>query len=166
MSQGEPFDFRKIMQNVDPAAKGQVFREGIYDHFEIINARLSPMIWALAWDEMVKAKGDPMVLNAVLNAVVSAVTVFAVSCMEDEAFLEEMIDKMAVNMRNCFAQRLEARELVCTNAQGHGRALLLERAVPGMRDCVSQTGEGLAGLSKMMVELAKMVQDLKNRGGA
>lgn len=163
MSQGDGFDFRKLL-NVD--GDPGLTREAIYEEFEQINARLSPMIWALVWDEMLKAKGNPLVLNAVLNSVVAATSVFVAASIDDPSFLDEIVEKAGMNIRNCYEQREEARSIFAEAAQGQGRALLLERTVPGMREAISHTGTGLETLTKMMLQLATMVQDLKDRGDA
>lgn len=165
MSQGEEgagkpaFDFRNLI-NMDPAAKDQLLRGEIYDQFEQVNQRLSPMIWALAWREMEKANGDGIVLNAILNSVVSAVAMFVAASVDDEGFIEEICEKLQTNFRNCYAQRATAREIIGTSAPGVGRAMLIEESLPGIRDLVAQVSKGLGGVMQGLATVSTQVDNL------
>lgn len=171
----EPFDpdridpdrLKRMFGEPQPLAKDQLFREGICERFEEINARLSPMIWALAYDEMKKANGDAMAMSAVLNSVVSAAAVFAAACLTEGPELdEELLTKSTANLKSCLAQREHCIDLVQKNAQGLGRALLFENLMPGIRTIIQQCSDGLGGVMKGLGVVSTQLNDLKKGGDA
>lgn len=164
MSTGEgkkpAFDFN-AMFNMDPVSKDDLLRGEVYSAFEEINGKMSPMIWALAWREMEKAKGDQVLLSAILNSVVNAAAMFVAASVDEGTFIDDICDKMVQNVRNCFAQREDARQIVASSAPGVGRAMLIEESLPGIRDVVAQVADGLTGTMKGLAVVATELENLK-----